>query len=510
MSILIACSRHRRASPVGSLVLGAVVAASGLMPARAADLTWSGGASGDWNTTSLNWNTNTLAWSNTANSNRGDTAFFPTNTNVTVTLTEDIRVFTSNASKGLNRSQGTGTTTINATGTAKLNLWSGINNPFGGGTTSNIVINAPVVLQANISMGADSGAGATWNGVISGTGGFSGSFSGGTTFLNGLNTFTGDVRLQPTQSGSNVYRVYVNTLDLNANAQSLGTNNTFIWNTLQTTELIYTGNANAVTDKPWRLGFQTDSGGQNMRFLNNGTGTVTWQGAMLLETQNGTGGTQERRLNLGGSNTGDNRWESVLYDQKKITTWTTALTKRDAGKWILSGSNTYTGSTNVLAGTLLINGDQRNATGAITVSANAVFGGDGTIGGNLTLATDARYFFDPLATLTVLGANKQVNLGNLSVAKLTGLTSTVSLGTYTLIDGTGLLDTSLMTNVGETNKASIGNDKFAYFDDVGSSLTLVVVPEPPSLGAAAVLVGGAVAWRRRLRTSGTESPAGRS
>jgi len=502
MSILIACSRRRWTSPVGSLVLGAVVAASGLMPARAANLTWSGGGSGDWNTTSLNWNTGNTAWSN---SGQGDTAFFPSG-NVTVTLTEDINV-SGSQSKGLNRTSGSsGTTTINSTGTAALNLWAGINNPGGGGTTSNIVINAPVVLRADISMGADNDTGATWNGVISGTGGFSGSFSRGNTFLNGLNTFSGEVRLQPQSvTTTDTYRLFINTLDLNTNAQSLGRNNTFIWGVRGTAELIYTGTANAVTDKPWRLGFQTDGGGQNMRFLNNGTGTVTWQGAMQLETQNGTGGTVERRLNLGGSNTGDNRWESLLYDQKKTTTWRTALTKRDAGKWILSGDNTYTGSTNVLAGTLLIDGNQQNATGTITVSADAVFGGNGTIGGNLTLLTDARYFFDPAATLTVSGANPIVDLGNLSVAKLTGLTSTVSLGTYTLIDGTGFLDTENMGNVGEANKAPIG-DKFAYFEDGGSSLTLVVVPEPAVLGAVAVLlVGGAVAWRRRRRTPAAES-----
>jgi fibronectin-binding autotransporter adhesin len=52
----------------------------------------------------------------------------------------------------------------------------------------------------------------------------------------------------------------------------------------------------------------------------------------------------------------------------------------------ISGTNTYTGATNINTGTLLINGDQSSATGAVTVASAATLGGVGTVGGATTLA----------------------------------------------------------------------------------------------------------------------------
>ncbi len=113
----------------------------------------------------------------------------------------------------------------------------------------------------------------------------------------------------------------------------------------------------------------------------------------------------------------------------------------------------------------------------------------------MTLLDDAKFFFDPAATLTVSGGGA-IDLGNLSLAKLAGLTSAVALGTYDLIDGTGILDTQNVQNFGQAGQASIGDDKFAYFDAQGSTFQVVVVPEPGMLGLLAVLAGTALVWRR--------------
>jgi len=51
----------------------------------------------------------------------------------------------------------------------------------------------------------------------------------------------------------------------------------------------------------------------------------------------------------------------------------------------LAGDNTYTGATTVNEGTLLINGDQSGATGAVTVKLDAMLGGGGRVGGNVTV-----------------------------------------------------------------------------------------------------------------------------
>ena len=61
---------------------------------------------------------------------------------------------------------------------------------------------------------------------------------------------------------------------------------------------------------------------------------------------------------------------------------TVGIHKTGVGKWILTGNNTYTGATNVEAGTLLINGNQIGG-GTATVSVGATLGGGGSLPGAL-------------------------------------------------------------------------------------------------------------------------------
>ena len=53
---------------------------------------------------------------------------------------------------------------------------------------------------------------------------------------------------------------------------------------------------------------------------------------------------------------------------------------------MLSANNAYTGMTEVLKGSLHINGDQGAATGATVVRAPATLGGAGIIGGDVSVA----------------------------------------------------------------------------------------------------------------------------
>jgi autotransporter-associated beta strand protein len=62
------------------------------------------------------------------------------------------------------------------------------------------------------------------------------------------------------------------------------------------------------------------------------------------------------------------------------------ITKTGAGALTLSGTNGYSGTTTVSAGTLLVNGDSSTATGAVSVASGATLGGNGTIGGATSIS----------------------------------------------------------------------------------------------------------------------------
>lgn len=63
-----------------------------------------------------------------------------------------------------------------------------------------------------------------------------------------------------------------------------------------------------------------------------------------------------------------------------------AVNQAGPGTTTFTGHNTYTGATNVDAGTLLVNGAQPNATGPVTVAGGATLGGVGVVGGTVTVA----------------------------------------------------------------------------------------------------------------------------
>lgn len=94
----------------------------------------------------------------------------------------------------------------------------------------------------------------------------------------------------------------------------------------------------------------------------SGTGALVWAGPI---TNTATGG---NTLSIGGTNTGTNELRGVLADNGANVL---SVSKLDAGKWILSGSNTFTGTTTVNAGTLIVkNSNALGATNGATTVAN--------------------------------------------------------------------------------------------------------------------------------------------
>jgi autotransporter-associated beta strand protein len=100
-----------------------------------------------------------------------------------------------------------------------------------------------------------------------------------------------------------------------------------------------------------------------------------------------------RFLTLTGSNTGNNTLAPLIGNEPAAGLAATAeeiengfgsvgIRKTGIGKWILSNNNTYSGATNVEAGTLIVNGNQTGS-GTTTVSAGATLGGGGSLPGAL-------------------------------------------------------------------------------------------------------------------------------
>jgi len=149
-------------------------------------------------------------------------------------------------------------------------------------------------------------------------------------------------------------------------------------------------------------GFSAFGGTRNIQ-LNNGTGTVTWETTFGLNSlilgsnfsngmvnfQNGINlGVQSRNVIVNNGTVNgdvDGRFSGVLSGVG-------GLNKHGLGTLELTNDNTYTGNTLVTAGTLLLKGST-SAASAVRVQSGATLGGDGVIGGSVTI--DSGAFLSP-------------------------------------------------------------------------------------------------------------------
>ena len=359
----------------------------------------------------------------------------------------------------------------------------------------------------------------TYNGVISGT---SPSTAGlvlrgsSTTdaHINGANTFTvaginlweGNVYLGNNTAlgvASNVVSVGQTTLTSNIALLTDGTRTI-----AQTLRLISKAGAGTYTIGGSTADVSTYSGNIT---VNTSSGTANSQTAMPLIVTAASGG----RVNFTGS---------IIRDTASTGTGDT-LTKTGAGIVALSGTNTYSGTTAVNAGTLLVNGSLSAGGGAVMVADSASLGGEGTI--NRTVSVSAGGIFTP-GDFNGSGVSQTGNLaivGNLTFVDTSSLrfdlgtsSDTVSVtgnltldglltvtggtgfgaGTYTLFSYTG----TFLNNSLTLSSLPAG---YSYALDTATTglvnLTVSAIPEPASvamyLGMAALV--GSVCLRRRAR-----------
>jgi fibronectin-binding autotransporter adhesin len=189
----------------------------------------------------------------------------------------------------------------------------------------------------------------TISGVMSGTGGFSRrNGAGHVTLSNDNNSFTGLVNANASAGSGALF--FTSIADYGANsALGRGTAGVAIvigGNQGGAAPLTYIGVGAQTSNRQFDLG-------ANASINNNGGGTLTFTGLAADSDKfiraNQTSGA--RTLTLGGTYTGGANLISGKIENNGGTA-TVAIAKDGLGHWILSGANTYTGSTVVNAGTL--------------------------------------------------------------------------------------------------------------------------------------------------------------
>lgn len=264
----------------------------------------------------------------------------------------------------------------------------------------------------------------------------------------------------------------------------------------------------------------------------SGTGNATIEasgvGPLVLTGVNTATGAGSKTLTLGGTNTGNNSIGVIVNNSVANVT---SVTKADAGTWVLSATNSYTGPTTVSAGKLIVNGNI--STSSLTsVDSGAILGGSGTVGktvvngtlavGNspgamtftdtLTLAGSVVMEIDGTAGAGLTGGHDFVNLTGAGAAGVLTYGGSMTLdmgvlfglgsyswnlfdmasetGTFSSISLADKYTGSLVNTSGVWDLVS-GNDTWKFVESTGV-LTLDVVPEPSitllgSLGLLALL-----------------------
>lgn len=422
----------------------------------------------------------------------------------------------------LNLSAGTVTNTITVVAGAGVRSLTGSSTAAEGVTFA-----GPITLGDNLTIGSQSNQGRLVNvtGNISGSGAITASrvangSSNPTVVITGNNSYTGGTSVpSATLVVSSLNSVVGGSATSSLGAPTTVQNGTIAMSGVSASTLRYIGTGET-TDRVIDMAGATNSvtleqaGTGHLRFTSN-----------LSTTGNGN-----KTLILRGDTLGTAEFAGAIGN----STGTTAVSKQDSGTWTLSGANTYTGTTTVAAGTLLVNGSISG--GSITVQAPGTLGGTGTlgantsvagtispgtvigaltVGNNLTLAGTYLWQFDNAGSLGSAGVNyDQIVLSGASATLAVGGTLQVALvsGDYsgsfwdsprvwTIIDVANSAGTSgLFANIASQASPQRGVFGVQYASgDV--QLTWTPVPEP---AATSILAFASVGLLRRRRVASAD------
>ena len=286
----------------------------------------------------------------------------------------------------------------------------------------------------------------------------------GTWILTGLNTFTAGVNVQ---QGTLEFNSVENIGSATANAMgkpATGSEIIALGNTTTAVTLKYVGTSTLghSTDRPLNLAGTT--GGATVDA--SGKGPISFQGGVYAT------GLGNKTLTLQGTNTSNNTLGGTISNS---TGYATSLVKDGVGTWLLTGANTYTGTTTVKGGKLLVNGSLDAGT-SVTVT-NAALGGTGTLDGNLTVQSSGL-----VAPGTSVGTLTNNLTGGKTAVFATGAKFTFELGAPGTSDGVafaGLTGSQVTFNsnvIDFSNAGSWGAGTYTLFTfDASSAYTGTLV-----------------------------------
>lgn len=311
-----------------------------------------------------------------------------------------------------------------------------------------------------------------YNGVISGNGGVI-QRGNGTSVFSGQNTFTGGM--------------VPSTGTIGLGADSTPTSGTVTSGPIGTGALLLAPELPNITGSGTVLAWggartianplQYPSATNNQTLIIGGSNALTFTGPYTLNGNDGLGTQTNRTIQVNNTN-------AVTTISGVISGTGFGLTKTGNGILITTAAETYTGATVVNAGALWVNGSL-DAASAVTVASGAVFGGDGTVNGPVTVLTNGNIFpaYTDLAINNNLILSGHVNIGiNKSLSPATGK----------------IIVSGILTNAGagtvtiaNQGPALVAGDTFTLFNKALTN------------GNTMTINGGGVVWTNKLAVDGT-------
>jgi fibronectin-binding autotransporter adhesin len=318
--------------------------------------------------------------------------------------------------------------------------------------------------------------------VVSGSAGITKQGTGTLILANTANSFTGNLSLGA--SGQAGGTVVVTKLADGGAASSIGAgtgNIGFGGNATGTLRYVGTGDS---TNRGFLIG------GSGAIIDASGTGALNFTNASAQT--NGSTGTA-RTFTLTGTSTAENTMGASFTNAG--TGGTVSLLKQGAGKWVLSGNNSYTGTTTIDAGTLALGGADRIGNSSTLV----LNGGTFSTGG----------FSETLGTLK-LTANSIIDLGNnvtgSALAFANSATETwtpsVSLSIVNFTDGTDSVFFGVDGLSGDQlAQIRINGTHYALLSGSGFLSLGAAIPEPSAFALLAGIGSLFLAATRRRRAA---------